>query len=282
MNKFTFRVTEDADGIKIRDYLKRWLNFSTSLIAKVKFGGVLLNGTAVTMRAIVHFKDTVEIVFPEEQSENVEPIYAPLDIIYEDEYLLAVNKPSNMPVHPSRGNHLVTLGNAVAAYLGEPFVFRAVNRLDRDTCGIVIIAKDQYCAARLSDEMRAGNFEKYYAALLANPPAEPQGIIDAPIEREAQDSIKRVVREDGKRAITEYKIIEVYPDGRAVCEIRLHTGRTHQIRVHFAHIGAPLYNDFLYGTRTDESHTYSLACTKIVFSHPITKERLELSADCPF
>ena len=130
--------------------------------------------------------------------------------------------------------------------------------------------------------MRSGNFEKYYVALLANAPAEPHAIIDAPIERESPDSIKRVVREDGKRAITEYKIIDNYPDGKAICEIRLHTGRTHQIRVHLAHIGAPLENDFLYGTRTDESRTYSLACTKIVFPHPITNERLVLSVDRPF
>ena len=282
MDKFTVSVPEESDGIKIREFLKRRLNFSTALIAKVKFGGVLLNGTAVTMRAIVHSRDTIEIIFPEEKSENVEPIYAPIDVVYEDEYILAVNKPQNMPVHPSRGNHLITLGNAVAAYLGEPFVFRAVNRLDRDTSGIVIIAKDQYTASRLSDEMKSGGFEKYYAALLERLPEIPQGIIDAPIEREFPDTIKRVVREDGKRAITEYKVIDEYPDGRAICEIKLHTGRTHQIRVHFAHIGAPLYNDFLYGTRTDEDRTYSLACTKIVFSHPITNERLVISVERPF
>lgn len=282
MEKFTVNVAENADGIKIKDFLKQWLNFSASLITKVKFGGVFLNGKTVTMRATIHTGDTVEIIFPQEQSENVEPIYAPIDIVYEDEYILVVNKPMNMPIHPSRGNHLITLGNAVAAYLKEPFVFRAINRLDRDTSGIVIIAKDQYCAAKLSNEMKAGGFEKYYVALLACAPSEPQGIIDAPIERESPDSIKRIVREDGKRAITEYKIIKSYSDGKALCEIRLHTGRTHQIRVHLSHIGAPLYNDFLYGTRTDENGTYSLACTKIVFSHPITNERLVLLADPPF
>ena len=124
--------------------------------------------------------------------------------------------------------------------------------------------------------MKKGGFEKYYTALLERAPEELSGIIDAPIEREAEDSIKRVVREDGKRAVTEYQVRQILPDGRAICDVRLHTGRTHQIRVHMAYIGAPLYADFLYGERI-EGESYSLVSSRIVFAHPITGEKMDIS-----
>ena len=269
-------VGEKYDGRLIKDFLKGYVGLSTTLLTKVKFGGVRVGGEVVTMRRIVHTGDEVEICLPKEDSENIEPIEGKLDVLYEDDHILVVNKPTNMPVHPSRGNHLVTLANVVMAYLGDGIVFRAVNRLDRDTSGIVVIAKHQYAAGRLSEDMKHGGFEKYYTALLVRAPRAREGVIDAPIEREAEDSIKRIVRADGKRAVTEYRIREVLADGRAICDIRLHTGRTHQIRVHMAHIGAPLYADFLYGERI-EGESYSLVSSRIVFSHPITGEKMDIS-----
>lgn len=269
-------VGEKYDGRLIKDFLKGYVGLSTTLLTKVKFGGVRVGGEVVTMRRIVHTGDEVEICLPKEDSENIEPIEGKLDVLYEDDHILVVNKPTNMPVHPSRGNHLVTLANVVMAYLGEGVVFRAVNRLDRDTSGIVVIAKHQYAAGRLSEDMKHGGFEKYYTALLVRAPGAREGVIDAPIEREAEDSIKRIVRADGKRAVTEYCVREVLADGRAICDIRLHTGRTHQIRVHMAHIGAPLYADFLYGERI-EGESYSLVSSRIVFSHPITGEKMDIS-----
>lgn len=269
-------VDEKYDGRLIKDFLKGRIGLSATLLTKVKFGGVSVGGEVVTMRRIVHTGDEVEVRLPREESEGIEPIEAELDVLYEDEHLLVVSKPTNMPVHPSRGNHLVTLANAVMAYLGEGVVFRAVNRLDRDTSGIVVIAKHQYAAGRLSEDMKAGRFEKYYTAVLERMPEVPEGVIDAPIERECEDSIKRVVREDGKRAVTEYRVREVLPDGRAICDVRLHTGRTHQIRVHMAYIGAPLYADFLYG-RKIEGESYSLVSSRIVFRHPITREKMDIS-----
>lgn len=280
MYKLTFTADVGQDGMRMSEYLKRKLGFSTSLVTKVKFGGVSLNGEVVTMRATVRCGDEVSIDFPEETSENVEPIDIPLEILYEDEHILAVNKPKDMPTHPSRGNHLPTLANATAAYLGEPFVFRSVNRLDRGTSGIVIIAKNPLSAALLGRAMKERKIQKKYIATVSGIPEEKQGIIDAPIARETEGNIKRVVRADGKRAITEYRVIGLTNENNAICEVKLHTGRTHQIRVHFAHIGHPLVGDFLYGK--EECDGYSLICSEISLPHPITNEILTIknSAEC--
>lgn len=267
-------VTPDYDGRCIKDFLAKRMLLSVSLIKKVKYGGVCVNGEAVTMRKTVRADDFVSVTLPKDSSENIPPIECPIKIVYEDEHLMVIDKPSGMPVHPSRGNHLTTLANAVMAYMGEGFVFRSVNRLDRDTSGLILIAKSQYSAGLLSADMKAGNFEKCYTALLSRAPSCESGIIDAPIDREREGDIKRHVTESGKRALTEYRLTEILPDGRALCKIKLHTGRTHQIRVHMAHIGAPLYADFLYGERV-EGESYSLKADELSFTHPVSRKRIE-------
>ena len=278
MSEILETVGEDFAGRLIKDFLRQKLSLSVTLIKKVKFGGVFVNGEVVTMRRLLCAGDKVRVVLPiGEESEHVEPIDMPLTVLYEDEYILAVDKPINMPTHPSRYNSLVTLANLVRSYIGKSFVFRAITRLDRDTSGIVLIAKDQRTAARLSEEMKRGRIEKTYEALLSKAPENCAGEIDAPIEREAPDSIKRSVREDGKSALTRYEVKEILPDGRAVCRVNPITGRTHQIRVHMAHIGAPLYADFLYGERI-EGENYSLRCVSLSFLHPYTNEKITIKA----
>ena len=275
------RYTETVEGVlgemKIRDYLKSRLGFSTSLIAKVKYDGVVLNGTAVHMRATVKNGDVVDIILPEEDSDSIEPMDIPLDIVYEDEYIIAINKPINMPVHPAKGNHLPTLANALRAYIGHPFVFRAVNRLDRDTSGIVLIAKDRIAGAKLYAAMKAKKFDKVYIAKVVGTPEPRHGYVNAPIARESEGSILRVVRDDGKDSLTEYEVIEIDENGNSTLKVAPHTGRTHQIRVHMAHIGHPLINDFLYGERRD-GETYSLHCASLTFKHPITNETITIKA----
>ncbi len=275
--------TEIVEGlshpIKIRDYLKNKLGFSTALIAKVKYDNVLLNGKAVHMRAMVENGDEIKIIFPTEESENIPPIEMPLDIIYEDEDIIAINKPINMPVHPCRGNHLPTLANGLRHYLNRPFVFRSVNRLDRDTSGIVIVAKNQLSAIRLCRQMAENHFKKIYFARVVGVPEE-DGIIDAPIARQSPDSLIRVVREDGKRSITEYKRVQVFEDGTSLVKVILHTGRTHQIRVHMSYIGHPLVNDFLYGEQEGDK-PYFLHCKEITFTHPTTGEEVTLISKMP-
>ncbi len=277
MRSFVTEVTDVSSDMKIRDYLKKRLGFSTSIVGKVKYDGVLLNGVAVHMRAIVKNGDKVEILFPEEHGSDILPIDLPLDVLYEDEYILVVNKPKNMPIHPSRGNSLPTLANAVAAYFDKPFVYRVITRLDRDTSGIVLIAKDRLTAARLSNAMKQREIKKYYNALVVGVPSKVTGRIDAPIDRECEGEMRRIVTENGKNSITDYRLIKAYGN-LSLLECQPITGRTHQIRVHLAYIGHPLYADFLYGKRVQDK-TYFLHCSRLEFTHPYTNESLIITSE---
>ncbi len=280
MKRLEIQIDDNEKEINIRDYMKKRLGFSTSLIAKVKCGGVFVNGINVHMRATLKPGDTLTVNYPEEDSSGIGRIDIPLDVVYEDDYLLVVNKPSAMPVHPSRGNSLPTLAEAVKAYIGGPFVFRAVNRLDRDTSGLVVIAKDQLASAILSRTIKEGGMRKEYMALLVGTPEKRIGEVDLPIEREAEGEMKRCVRDDGKESLTRYEVIES-GDNVSIARIEPVTGRTHQIRVHMSHLGHPLYNDFLYGERVADG-TYFLHCTSLTFEHPMTKETLTVECPPPF
>ena len=271
---FCERASEGTFPITMKDYL-RHRGLSVTLVKKAKYGGIHLNGEVVTVRAEVNLGDLIEIYAEDNVSEGIPPMDIPLTVLYEDEDILAVDKPTDMPTHPSKGNNLPTLANAVMGYYGGDFVFRSVNRLDRDTSGIVIIAKNQFSAGALSSTMKKGMWNKKYHALVSGIPTEKSGVIDAPIERVEESNIKRMVRDDGKRAITEYSVIEEY-EKDCLCELHLLTGRTHQIRVHMAHIGHPLVSDFLYGTPSDKE--YYLRCKEISFPHPRTGEILTIKS----
>ena len=282
MHRLTEKVAERYDGYKIPDFLRSCMGISVTLIKKVKYGGVFINGVCVTMRAKVAAGDTVDVDLPAEKSEGIRPIQMPLDIVYEDDHIIAVNKPRGMPTHPSKGNSLPTLAEGLMAYFeGQDFVFRSINRLDRDTSGIVIVAKDAYSAAKLAEEMKRGGYVKKYYAVVTGIPTPDHAVIEAPIERVEEGNIKRCVREDGKDAKTEYKVLSTDASGNSLCEITLYTGRTHQIRVHMAHIGHPLLYDFLYG-ESKEGLDYMLHARYIEFTHPITKKRITLISEPDF
>ena len=272
-------ISTNEKDTNIKDFLLQ-NGLTATLIKKVKYGGVSINGTTVTMRAVVSPGDEVLIILPDDVSEGIPPIDMPLDIVYEDEYMIAVNKPQNMPTHPSKGNSLPTLANGIMAYFNGNHTFRSINRLDRDTSGIVLMAKDAFSAAALSGSMKRGEFRKKYIAKVAGVFENKHGVIDAPIRREAEGEMKRIVAPDGKNAVTEYTVVR--DDGQnSLVEILLHTGRTHQIRVHFAHIGHPLVGDFLYGERI-ENECYNLHCFELSLPHPKTKESIVIKAKCEF
>ena len=265
----------------LKDVLLKEIKLSVTLLKRIKFSGLYVNGEKATVRKAVKEGDVVKILFPDCDSSDIEAIEAPLTIVYEDEDILAVSKPTSMPVHPSKGNSLVTLANAVMWYYRDkPFVFRAVNRLDRDTSGIVLIAKTAEAAYRLSDAMKKGEFIKEYVAVVDGCPTPKSGTINARIAREREGEMKRVVREDGKDAITHYEVIKTTGE-HSLVRIKLETGRTHQIRVHMAHIGHPLTKDFLYGNGTP-GDTYRLHAEKLTLPHPRTGEIITLVSQAPF
>ncbi|MBQ8381226.1 MAG: RluA family pseudouridine synthase [Clostridia bacterium] len=281
MNEMRAVAAARCDGMRITEYLRREMGISVTLLKKVKYGGVFINEENVHMRATVREGDRILVRLPEEKSDGIRPIEMPLDIVYEDEYIIAVNKPRDMPTHPSKGNSLPTLAEGLMAYFDGSFVFRAINRLDRDTSGIVIVAKDAFTADKLSSQMKSFGYSKKYYAVISGIPKEKSGVIDAPIERVCEGNMKRCVRPDGKRALTEYTVIATDGKERSLCEVTLHTGRTHQIRVHMAYIGHPLYADFLYGERID-GESYKLHAREISFTHPITGEKTDLYSRSDF
>ena len=279
MNYRNYRI--EGDERTVKTVLLSEIGLSLSRLKKVKVSGILVNGEPVTVRKVVRDGDILTLVVPEERESDIEPIEAPLNIVYEDDDILAVSKPTCMPVHPSRGNHLTTLANAVMWYYRErPFVFRAVNRLDRDTSGIVLIAKNAESAYKLSAAMKRGEFIKEYLAIVNGCPSQQRGTVSARIAREREGEMKRVVREDGKIAVTHYEVLKSDGD-TSLLRIRLETGRTHQIRVHMAHIGHPLKNDFLYGDG-NPGDTYQLPAEKLTFPQPKTDDIITLVSKAPF
>lgn len=276
MSDISVVIHKKNSGKYIRDIVRNELSISSGLLKKIKESrGIKLNGLSVTVAEKVRTGDILTIDYPQEKSSQITPVNIPLDIIYEDKYLLAVNKPKDMPTHPSIGNTDNTLGNACMYYFrSTTFVFRPVTRLDRDTTGIVIIAKNAHTGALLSKQLQSGHFQKTYYAITKGIPTPPCGRINAPIGRADNSILKRTVRDDGQSAVTDYRVLS-QKNGCALLELKLLTGRTHQIRVHLSHIGCPLLYDYMYGTEVPGETLY-LHCGRISFTHPITNTPMNL------
>ena len=281
LREFCFSVNDDFSGRYIKYILTNYWGFSSALITRLKKDdGILLNGKKEFVTKTVKTGDILKINLPEDKSLNIVPNDIPLDILYEDDDILAVNKPYDMPTHPSLKHYEGTLANAVMHYYKDiPFTFRAITRLDRDTSGVVIIAKNIVSADRLSKALIDGNFQKEYLALCVGVPSPEKGIIDAPIKREKDGIIKRCISPDGKHSVTEYEVI-LKKDGLSLVNLFPKTGRTHQLRLHLSHIGTPIYSDFLYGTEVLGERT-KLHASRITFSHPFTKKTVEIYAPLP-
>ena len=278
---FELKINEEFSGKTIKTVLKIHFGLSEHMITQLKKGdGITVNGTKEFVTKVLKDGDLLKITLFEEGSENILPDPVPLDILFEDEDILAVNKPGDMPTHPSIYHYRGTLANAVMNYyMGTPFTFRAVTRLDRDTSGVVIIAKNAIAANRLSRQLQSGEFIKEYVAVCVGIPYPEKGRIDAPIHREKEGIIKRCIDEKGKTAISDYEVVEK-SSGYSLVRLSPKTGRTHQLRLHLSHIGTPIFADFLYGNDV-ENERIRLHCAKTVFSHPITGEKMEISAPIP-
>lgn len=281
LRKFSLTITEDLSGRDIKFILTNYWDFSSALITRLKKdNGILLNGKKEFVTKVVKTGDILDITLPCDNSDNIVPNDIPLDILYEDDDILAVNKPANMPTHPSIRHYEGTLANAVMHYYRDvPFTFRAVTRLDRDTSGVVIIAKNIVSADRLSKALIEGKLEKEYLALCVGCPEPPKGTIDAPIKRETDGIIKRCIAPDGKPSLTEYEVVS-QKDGLSLVRLFPKTGRTHQLRLHLSYIGTPIYSDFLYGTEVLGDRT-RLHASRLSFPHPFTNEMMEITAPLP-
>ena len=282
---FNYTVTAEYHGSTLLSYLKS-KKYSSVIMTHLKRteNGMQVNGVWTTVHHILSEGDVVTVLLIEEKSsDNIVPSLLPLSIVYEDEDLMIINKPANMPIHPSQGNYDNTLANAVAYYFmqkNENFTYRCINRLDRDTTGLLILAKHMYSASLLSDMVANREIHREYLAI-AEGLVPDSGIVTAPIARVDGSTIERCIdMENGERAITHYKRLS-YSKGYSLVSLRLGTGRTHQIRVHMKHIGHPLPGDFLYNPNYDIIKRQALHSHRLSFIHPITKEPMDFTAELP-
>lgn len=279
-----YYIEEQYEGMKLRDYLRDKHKYSRRSITALKNSGeVMLNGSICHMNACLKKNDLLELIFEDSESENILPEQMDLDIIFEDESIIVINKKPGIVVHPTRKHVMGTLANGIA-YLwlgqGTPKKIRPINRLDKDTSGLVIFAKNAHIQHLFSFYVGKEEFKKEYTAIVHGAMKEQEGTIDRPIARETEKSMKRVVREDGDRAITHFKTVALYPE-YSVVNVTLETGRTHQIRVHMSHIGHPLLGDSLYGGDTALIERQALHARKITLLHPISKEWYSFEAPIP-
>ncbi len=288
--KIRCEITKQEEGMLVKDILRRRFSLSARQISRMKFrsDGILVDGARVTVRHVLAAGEVLELSLEagEKGSDHLIPVEGPLDIRYEDQDMVVLSKPAGLVVHPSHGHYSDSLANLLVGHYaarGEHLVVRPVGRLDKDTSGLIIIAKHAAAAASFDRQRREGTLERVYLALVEGCPEPRRGTVDEPIGRDEGSIILRRVRPDGDRAVTDY---EVLAPGReySVVRLRLHTGRTHQIRVHMAWLGHPLLGDSLYGTEGSQGmYRAALHSAQISCRQPVTGEprcfRAELPAD---
>ena len=263
------------------------ISAKTVTALKKKPDGITVDGEHVTVRHILREGEILRLNISDEQSsQNVVPADLPIEILFEDDSAVAVNKPPFMPTHPSHGHYDDTLANALCYRMqrdGEPFVFRPVNRLDRNTSGVVLVAKNRVSAASLSESLQKGDVGKKYLAILEGIPAEQSGKIETYVRRREESIIYREVcpeSPDADLALTEYEVIEVSNGYSLVCASPI-TGRTHQLRLHFSHVGCPILGDDLYGHESDVIARQALHAYSLTFPLPASGKEICVRAPLP-
>lgn len=278
MRKIELCIPPEFEGAALKGFLRKHCGVSAGLLASLKRepGGLTRNGFPVIATDLLHSGDRITLSLTEE-SVSAEAVFLPFSVVYEDEDLLVVDKPPGMPMYPCPGHDRDSLANGVAEYCrkaGETYAFRPVYRLDRDTTGLVVLAKNRYAAGKL-----AGNIQKTYTAVCMGAMIG-EGEIDEPIGLLEGHTIQRAVTPVGQRAVTCWKSVWSSA-GAALLALTLETGRTHQIRVHLAHIGHPLFGDDLYGGTREFINRQALHCSSVCFSHPVYGNPLALRSPFP-
>lgn len=279
-------IDEDSAGLRVEQFLRR-KRYSGQNLSEIKRmpKSILVNGVHYYMRQELSKGDHLQVRICETQnSEKIPPTKLPLDIIYEDEDLLVLNKPAGMPIHPSLNNYTNSMANALAYYFqsqGKPFIFRCCNRLDRDTSGLTIVSKHLVSGSILSDMTKYREVHREYLAIARGSVTPSEGTIQAPLGRKEGTIIERTVDwEHGEDAVTHYKVVKE-ANGHSLVSLRLETGRTHQIRIHMKYLGYPLIGDYLYNPDMEYMTRQALHSHHMEFTHPITGEHMSFTAPMP-
>ncbi len=292
MSEILIDVPQQFEGYRIDKFLSVLLESSSrSFIQKlIESEKVLVNGLVINKKYKVNVDDEIKVLPGDLKPLDAQPEDIPLDIVYEDEHLLVVNKPRGMVVHPAPGNYSGTLVNALLFHCKDSLsgingILRPgiVHRIDKDTSGLLIVAKNDRAHIGLAQQIKEHSFTREYNAVIVGHLRDNEGTVNAPIGRNPKDRKKMcVTTQNSKNAVTHYKIIDDY-EGYSHVSLKLETGRTHQIRVHMAHLGHPVAGDFVYGN--DKKSAYlngqCLHAIKIGFVHPITGKYLEFTSDLP-
>lgn len=287
MERILEYIISDSDaGLRIEQYLKQ-RGYSRQCLIHLKKhpGSVLAEGRERFLNQPLEAGERLTVrLCEEESSEKIPPVDLPLDIVYEDEDLLVINKPAGMPIHPSMNNYTNSMANGLAWYYaqqGKPFIFRCINRLDRDTSGLTLVAKNLLSSCILSAAASKKAIYREYRAIVRGRICPEEGTVDAPLVRRPGSIIERAVDfEHGETAVTHYRLIKE-ANGHSLISLRLETGRTHQIRVHMKYIGYPLIGDYLYNPDTEWIGRQALHSCRLAFVHPVTGENMDFSVPLP-
>ena len=292
MEKIELVVSQEVAGFRLDKAVSLlYEDVSRSAVQQlIDEGNILVNGAVCSKKYSVALNDLIEVNLPEPKELSVDAENIPLDIVYEDEYLLVVNKPKGMVVHPAAGNYSGTLVNALLYHCGDSLsgingVIRPgiVHRIDKDTSGLLIVAKNDAAHRGLAEQIKDHSFTREYKTVVVGNVKDDVGTIDAPIGRHPKDRKKQAVTDKNSRnAVSHYEVLERF-NGFTFLKVRLETGRTHQIRVHMAYRGTPVAGDVVYGNpkKTYGLQGQCLHAATIGFVHPITKEYLDFTSDLP-
>lgn len=280
--KLKYVVKKDEHFDNIKEVLKTKFEISDRLLLKLKKNNLIfLNGSVANIKEPINSNDMVEISLDyDEDNTNIVPVKMALKIVFEDDWLLILNKPAGYPIHPSMLHFEDSISNGVKYYFDSIKLhkkIRPVNRLDKDTSGIVIFAKNEYVQECLVRQMKQNEFVKEYIAVCCGKFDSLVGTVNAPISRKDGSIIERCVNQNGDYAVTHYDVVQSNSN-MSVVHLRLDTGRTHQIRVHMSYLGHPIVGDTLYGTASDLINRQALHSSSVTFYHPVTKQRLSFTA----